>query len=105
MNRNLAHTTETTLIRLYWDEGWYFKNDYGYAEWRQLDNWESIGDQYIQPSMAFELPHSWSNGHGSELTMYDLQGGEIGFRRFSVQGDPEIIEFDGDPDIPLFTTI
>jgi len=97
-----TYTTEFTLIHLEWDDGWYFKNDYNYPEGKYLDNWESIGDRYVQPELAFELPHSWSNGHGSELTMYDLQGGEIGFRRFSVQGDPEVIHFDDGEDFPAF---
>jgi len=94
-----------TLMLLEWDDGWVETNgNYGYYQGTHFRDWRSLGDQFVQPGMSFELPHSWSNGHGSDLSMYDLQGGEIGFSRFSVQPDPEIIEFDDGEDFPVFTT-
>ena len=101
---NDAGVVETqTLMLLEWDDGWVETNgNHGYYQGTHFRDWRSIGDQFVQPSMSFELPHSWSNSHGSELTMYDLQGGEIGFRKFSVQPNPEIIEFDDGEDFPSF---
>ena len=98
---------EVELFRIYWEEGSYAtKSNYSYYwNWRQIPGWNSLGDQYVQPSIAFQLPNQSEYDQESnteDVTFKNLEAGVIGFRSFNVIHDPEIVDFDGGDEFPEF---